>query len=249
MSNPFDTLGMYDGELSGVFSKLKKGLKKIEKTHKKMRKKVLPKKVVKATDKIRKNKYVRGAALAVATVFAAPVVGAALGIGAGAGAGAITAKGIATTVGKSLIKTKLQSAVKKKLTKKQQRALKKHAEKTALTSNPEAVATIANAVASSPEVAEVIANMRAQGFSDVQIADAWKNSDAYKTAATSAVSQAVYPSVKSEYIAQGVPEMQAREMAEATTAEIAEDAVNTGGKTGVGAALAVGLPLLMFLAN
>lgn len=121
--NPFNQLNGMDyinpnnlysaDDLSGLFSKIKKGLSKLNSARKKITKKILPKAVYDAGTKLANNKLVQGVALVAASTFLTPAAGALLkgaGVAGAKAAGVAALKGAATKVG--LVKLAGKAALK-----------------------------------------------------------------------------------------------------------------------------------------
>lgn len=254
--NPFDTLGMYDNEMHGLFSKVKKAVKKVakkvEKVGRAVRDKTLPSKVSKELSRAAKNPIVKGAALAVAATFAGPLVaGAASKLGVTVATKAITAKTIATGAIKGAAKGLIKKEVGKKLTKKQQEAQKKIAEEqakqlqlsqTALTN----AANTANQIIKSPEVQNTVGTMIDSGATPGQVVSTWVNSQNYHNVASQNAAAAVYPQIYDNFIRSGATPEMAQNLATQAAQEVGEDAANTvKANTGTdwGKIAAIGLPV------
>lgn len=254
-NNPFDTLGMYDDELAGIFSKVKKAVKKVakkaEKVVTKARDKALPSKVAKELSRAAKNPIVRGAAAAVAVSVGAPMVANALG--KTVAAKAITAKSVATTAAKGATKAlvkkevgkKVQSHMvaraKKDLVKIQQRGVTTPAAATKVAAN-------INAIARSPELNEVVARMKSAGASDAEIARVWAQSNNYKAVATHSAAQTVYPQIVKQLEDSGMPAPQAQDAARSVALEVGAEAAekvseSAAGKDTLLKVAAIGIPL------
>lgn len=82
-----------------------------------------------------------------------------------------------------------------------------------------------NDIANDPRYAALVAQMRAQGYSDEQIAQYWATSEAYRQAAVPAIAQTVYPQAYAAYQQQGYSPAMAQDMAYKTSDMVAEDTV------------------------
>ncbi len=245
--NPFDTLGMYsDSELSGIGSKLKKAVKKVSRVAEKrvttVRDKVLPKRVAKELSRAAKNPVVRGAALAVAGTFAAPLI-----MGGGAG---ISASSVASTVAKSAAKTTVKTAIGKKLSKDAQRRAAASARKNATVAKAKIdtknVAANAKEIAQAPEMMDLVNTLKEGGATPKQVLATWTGSDLYKDAATMNAADAVYPQLYEQFIASGADPATAQALATDTAIKVGSDAAETVAKDSGGANykfLAVAIPV------
>lgn len=265
--NPFDTLGMYDDDLAGVFSKVKKAVKKVakkaENVVRKVRDKALPSKVAKELSRAAKNPVVRGVALVGAAMVAGPAVAGALKGGAatlaktavgkaavGAGAKAatvVTAKGVAGTVAKAAVSSAAQKAIGKKLTKKQKLAVENQAQLT-----PDIANTIAKnnaAVMNSPEFQEVVKTMQAAGATPEEIQQAWVNSQNYQQMATYNAAQASYPAIVRQLNSAGIYGQQAEDLARAEALQVGQEAAESvkDNTNTIGKIALIGIPLAFAL--
>lgn len=88
----------------------------------------------------------------------------------------------------------------------------------------------------SPQYQEAVEKLRAQGYTEAQIAQQWMTSQAYYKQAVPEVQRSVYPEVYQQYAAQ-MPEQQAAVQAHRDSAYIAEETVKDVQKTASGTML------------
>lgn len=252
--NKFDAgLGYYDG-MGGIGSSLKKALKKVGKgiktglssinekrldvrhAAKKITDKIKPDALKKIENKVREvgreadrkgiTKLAAAAALSVVSMGGAtPALAAAMA----------AAKGYAV---KKLGESGAKDYATVKATEQQ------------LRNEAQAAATLGEAVRSLPEFQSIIDGLRAEGYSDADIAAHWVESRAYYETALVAATDAVYPAVLQETVDAGVPAQWQQPIAEQASLDIANNAVKqvqseTTGKSllpllAIGAALLLG---------
>lgn len=242
MTNPFDNLGDYDDDLGGLFSKIKKSFRKVEKkvntVRRKFNAKVLPKKLNKAVLKAEKNPKIRKAVKIAGAAAAIYFTG-------GAAAGALKAgatKFMASGLAKKAVGTLAMNALKAKSIKMQHQALP---DRITVNELGEDVRQ-ATAAVTSPEFQEVAARLRAQGYSAEQIQQVWAQSQGFKNLAVPQVARTIYPQVVQAY-AQTMPEDLAREKALVTSHDIAESEVNKVGGIDAKTIFTVAVPIVAAL--
>lgn len=211
--NPFDTLKQPQS-LQGSFSKkLKKGLKKVDSTRRKVLKKTLGKKLYavqsKVGAKIKKNPVAAGVIAVAASVVLSPAAGAAIMKVALAAKKLMTAKNL---VGAA----KVAGAVKKR---KQQKAVAKAVQKAEAMRN--------QIDQSTPEFGQMVDNLRAQGYSDEQIQQTWAQSQAYVDTTAQAAVQDYSQAAYDHLISQGYSSEDAQTLAPDVAAQWGKDAALT----------------------
>lgn len=258
--NPFDQAlnGVSPDGLEGIGSKLKKAVKKVVKIHKKVlspvakvhrqayrkfKRKALPDKVERAVVKIEKSPITKAVAIGAATFFAGPAVYAALGFQAPA-QGALSTH-LAKSAGKEVLKGKLSKKLSKKAKKKALKVQKAMLAKEQQQANAQIEAELRDIV-DDPAFVGMAKKMLAEGKSVDDIVSTWKQSDAYKNAATIAATGAVYPAAYNEMIASGASPEDAAQYAQAAAANVGEQAAtqvqNSGG---LGKVALIAIPLLI----
>lgn len=188
--------------------------------------KTLPKGLIALRKRAEKNKYVQAAGLAVASVYAAPVVASYLGgagaaaAGAGAGATGITAGHVAATVGKALVSVAGKEIAKHTADKKAAVIAAKQKQIETMKKDAEHASFDAQILSKDPSFADTIDKLRAAGYSDNQILSTWLNSQQYAQTAALNASRAVYPQILSQYQSAGIPQQQAQQMARTDAAVV-----------------------------
>lgn len=214
MRNLFDQLdGHHEAQMHGLFSKLKKAVKKVGRKIDKARKKIGRK-----LDKSGFNKLAAGVALAV--VGGPAIVGAVSKGGAAIKAAGIGAKGLklATTASKALaVANTVKGATKSSA--KVGRDQTMH--------NVYVAQQLGEAMGQSPKFKEAVERYRMEGYSDEQILQHWIESKSFYQNAVPAVQKAIMPQMVQQIQAQnpGIPPKLARDVALVESAETADKAV------------------------
>lgn len=222
MTNPFDQLGEispFDGDLSGIGSKLKKALKKIDKSAKKVRQKIVPKKVAQLQSKI--HKQIRESPIAqnviatVASVVATPAAGAVIKAG-------FAAKQY-STARKQQKREQAARAVPTETTPElvvdpvpgrpgtSKRPWRPGGKNYPQTPTPKTVTEDAlqykeRIRRKNPKFEDMANTLRSQGADDQQIVDTWTKSDAFVDTARDAVREKGFEQqLISDLIRQGMP--------------------------------------------
>lgn len=237
--NVFDELnGYYDGgdaELHGLFKKLKKavksGVKSVRKVTSKIAKKTLPSEIRRIGRDIDKSGITKIAAGAALMMVGIPAIGGLGGIGAKAAG--IAAKGL-TTVKSAVGGLKLASVVKgaSGAMSVASAAQKYKAQKVAQQAAAETQAAtkqaidFSEAVGASPEFAQALHRLRAEGYSDEQILQHWKESKSYYLAAVTQTADVVRPQIFSQAVSAGMPINYATQFADEEALNIAKTEVS-----------------------
>lgn len=226
--NRFDQqLGYYhDPQLNGFLSKIgrsiEKAVKKVNNTVKEKIRTPIAKAIVPSSvrelgrkmDEKGVNKVIGAVA---ASIFAPYAAGALVGA-SGAAAGSLAAKAI--TTGVSLAASQVSTAALK--SGMQDYATVKATEQ-AMREESKVAAELAEAVAAVPEFQRVIEGLRAEGYTDAEIAAHWAESRTYYETATMAAANTVYPAVLQEAQTLGIPN--APDVAAQTAVYMAEQGV------------------------
>ena len=214
MQNLFDQLdGHHEAQMHGLFSKLKKAVKKVGRKIDKARKKIGRK-----LDKSGFNKLAAGVGLAI--VGGPAIVGAISKGGAAAKAAALGAKGIkiAGTASKTIAAV---NAVKgaTKSGAKVGRDQTMH--------NVYIAQQLGEAMGQSPKFKEAVERYRMQGYTDEQILQHWIESKSFYQNAVPAVQKAIMPQMVQQIQTQnpGIPPKLANDVALIESTETAENAV------------------------
>ena len=266
--NQFDVaFGYYDDDqLSGWFSKLKKKIKKVVK---KIDSKILPDKLEKFKNKVKKSKIVKVAAAAAAIYFTggaaltAVKAGAAKLAASGAGKALITgaklvgsgaAKVATSSVTSNLIKTGIQMSMQSKAAQMgvpitNAMEYNPNAQTLPVTGTAQYAAELAQ-MANDPRYASVLNQMRADGYTDAQIAEAWIKSKTAGELVAPKVAQAIYPKVYSAVSQAGATPQEAQEYATYESAKFADKATTDAQKSiDMKTILLVGVPIILALMN
>lgn len=240
MSNLFDeNLGYYEGDGLGFLKKL---VKKVAKPFKTVGRKVLPSSVRKIGRKIDKSGIGKIAAGAAALYFAAP-----LAMGAIKSMGAKAAMGKALTTVKT--GTKLISAANtlKNVSAAAGGGAAAGAVEGAVMQNAQNALELSQAIANNREFAAAVAQLRAEGYSDDEILQHWRESRTAYEAAVPGVARTVAPAVYAEARAAGMPVEYAQQFAEEEATKIAEETVKEQQAPSSGLILPLAAAGLMFL--
>jgi hypothetical protein len=213
--NAFDQqLGYYYGDphLNGFLSKIGRSIEKAVKKVNNVVKDNIRTPIAKATvpSSVRElgrkmdEKGVNKVIGAVAVSIFAPYAAGALVGASGAAAGTLAAKAITTGVG--LAASQVSTAALK--SGMQDYATVKATEQ-AMREESKVAAELAEAIAKVPEFQKVVDGLRAEGYTDAEIAAHWAESHAYYEAATMAAANTVYPAVLAEAETLGLPNPQA----------------------------------------
>jgi hypothetical protein len=240
--NKFDeNLGYYEGDGLGFLKKL---TKKIAKPFKKVGRKVLPSSVRKIGRKIDKSGLGKIAAGAAALYFAAP-----LAMGAIKSMGAKAAMGKALTTVKT--GTKLISAANtlKNVSAAGSAGAAAGAVEHAVMMNAQDGLELSQAIAGNREFANVVAQLRAEGYSDAEILQHWRESKTAYETALPAVARTVAPAVYAEARSAGMPVEYAKQYAEEEAELLAAEAVKEqqNPPSAMGAALPLAAAVGLFL--
>ncbi len=249
--NVFDQLNGYDesDELNGLFSKLekkiKKGFRSVNKIRSKVASKILPSKVREIGRKIDKagvNKLAAGIAL---TMIGIPALGA-----IGGQVGAVAAKGFGLAKGAiggikvgGLVKTATtvySTTNKLKLDKAKQNIIIAQTK-----ANANKSLELSRAIGDSPQFAQAVQSLRAQGYDDEAILNHWRESKSYYAAAVPEVARTVYPQIYGAAVESGLPENLARDYAKVESLDVAKKEVKKAQGGGGIIIAAVGIALLM----
>lgn len=240
MSNLFDkNLGYYEGDGLGF---LKKAFKKFREPFRKVGKKVLPSSVRKIGRKIDKTGIVKIAAGAAALYFAAPLA-----------MGAIKSMGAKAAMGKALttVKTgaKIASAAKsiKSVSAAAGGGAAAGAVEGAVMQNTQNALELSRAIGSNKEFAAAVDQLRAEGYSDDEILQHWRESRTAYEATVPEVARTVAPAVYAEARAAGMPVEYAQQFAEEEATKIAEETVKEQQAPSSGLILPLAAAGLMFL--
>ena len=237
MNNLFDELnGIHldddDPQMDGLFSSIKKRLKKtvrsVKKITSKVSRKVLPSSIRRIGRKIDKagiGKIAAGAALLMVGVpaVAAGLKGTKLASIASSGFKAV--KGIKTVKlasgASSLISA--GAAARSALTQGAQMGPQTTQQILAeRQGNSFAAIEVAKAIGQSPKFAEAVKQFRAQGYSDTAILEHWIQSKSFYLAAVPKVAQTIYPEVRQQVEQAGYSGRTARELAYAESYRVAD---------------------------
>jgi hypothetical protein len=250
MSNPFDLGYLPEYELGGIGSKLKKAVKKtvktvksvakkVDQTARAIEKKIVPPKLLAVQKKVRNNKIVQGAAIAVASVYAGPVVAAALKGGA---VKAISGKAILSAAAKGAAKVAVKEgvvkAVNKKVSSKQKAAL--------AAASAQAAAQV-NELRRSPEFEKIYTSLKAAGKTDNEVLDTWVNSDTFKAVASKNAAATILPGIEQQYTSAGAPPSVAHQMAAQDAQAIATQAADNVGGLSLGKVALFAIPVMFAL--
>lgn len=266
--NKFDQLAGFtdspenlDGFLSKVAGKVRSATRKVRKAVKK----VVPKPIRKVIDKVEaEGRRAERSGLTKKLAMVAGGVGLAFlggpAIMAGLkGAGGIAGKGLALAkagIGGAIKTGGIMQTVKTgmdyKAASDQAKAIEReNAQIAAQESEAELAAGrgIIQAIGEMPEFAQVVQQLRAEGYSDQAILAHWAESSAYYKNAVAAATETIQPQLQQHYIAQGVPPQYAESESWVQGHKIAAEEVGkvrdkaTGG--GAGTLLIPGAILLM----
>ena len=192
--NPFDTLNGCDN-LDGIGRRFKKIGRKFDRARRKIEKKVIPKPVLKARDKVfkevQRSKIAQTALVTVASIYGTPAAGTAL---KAAMAGVNVRKGVISA---------------------------KNAKRAAIASQKYAAAINEK----SPQFDQLISTMRAQGKTDNQILDAWGSSNSFVATSKTAVGEAVDNDVYTYMRGKGYTQEQADVVAPLVSDQLTTEAV------------------------
>lgn len=250
--NRFDKgLGYYEPGMGGFLSKIGKKLEKAVKKVNNKVKDVIRRPIAKATvpSSVRKlgrkmdekgiNKVIGAVAL---SVFA-PGIGAAVAGSMGAAGGALAAGAVKGAVGMAIGKAATATAKSGMTDYSTVKATEQ-----AMRDEAKVAEEIAAAIRTLPEFQGVVDGLRAEGYTDAEIAAHWAESSTYYTSAVAAAANTVYPAVLQEAQSEGIPN--APEVAAQTSVMMAEQGVKqvqnqVTGKSALLPLLAIGAALFL----
>jgi len=264
--NLFDEYLHDDEQLNGFLSKIAKGIRNVGRKVRKVVKKVTPKPLRKVIEKVEAEgrrldkkgitKKLAIAAIGVAgLVVGGPAIAAGLKTAAGAAGsiiakgGALAVKGIsaAATAAKAvgvanLVKTGVSIAQAKQTAQQEAYTAADQAYQ-----ETKATEQLAQVIGANPKFAEVVQQLRAQGYSDDAILQHWVESKTYYEQAFSAVAETVYPQLYNYGVQAGLPPQAAEYYAASETEQIADEAINKVRSEFTGAPILIGAGLLALL--
>lgn len=195
MTNPFDSGISYDSvALDGLFSKIKKGVKnvarKIDKSARFVKSKIVPKQIDNIRKKIKKEVLSSPIGVAAVMVAGSVLVGPAVAAIAGklGVASAAAIKG-ATVVAKKAVSNAVQKGYQKTATQKAKNKLKNQTDQ---------IAAVNAKIASDPDFQKVVVGLKKAGKSDAEIVKTWASSNTAKTLAQAQTAKILMPQVAAQ---------------------------------------------------